>query len=84
MHTYTRLHMYICIYGSTVKNLPAVQETQETPVGSRAGKIPWRSAWRPTLVFLPGESHGQGSLRATFHRVAQSWTALKWLSTVYV
>ena len=23
------------------------------------GKIPWRRAWWPTLVFLPGESHGQ-------------------------
>ena len=26
------------------------------------GKIPWRRAWQPTPVFLPGESHGQGSL----------------------
>ena len=26
------------------------------------GKIPWRRAWLPTLVFLPGESHGQKSL----------------------
>ena len=24
-------------------------------------KIPWRKAWQPTLVFLPGESHGQRS-----------------------
>ena len=23
------------------------------------GKIPWRRAWQPTPVFLPGESHGQ-------------------------
>ena len=23
------------------------------------GKIPWRRAWQPTTVFLPGESHGQ-------------------------
>ena len=22
------------------------------------GKIPWRRAWQPTIVFLPGESHG--------------------------
>jgi len=21
-------------------------------------KIPWRRPWQPTLVFLPGESHG--------------------------
>ena len=25
-------------------------------------KIPWRRAWKPTLVFLPGEFHGQRSL----------------------
>ena len=29
---------------------------------TRVGKIPWRRAWQPTLVFLFGESHGQGSL----------------------
>ena len=26
------------------------------------GKIPWRKAWQPTPVFLPGESYGQRSL----------------------
>ena len=25
-------------------------------------KIPWRRAWHPTPVFLPGEIHGQRSL----------------------
>ena len=25
-------------------------------------KIPWRWAWQPTPVFLPGKSHGQRSL----------------------
>ena len=25
-------------------------------------KVPWRRAWQPTPVFLPGESHGQRSL----------------------
>jgi len=25
------------------------------------GKVPWRRAWRPTQVFLPGESHGDRS-----------------------
>ena len=28
----------------------------------RVGKVPWRRAWQPTPVFLPGESHGQRSL----------------------
>ena len=26
------------------------------------GKIPWRRAWQPTPLFLPGESHGQRNL----------------------
>ena len=30
--------------------------------GHCIGKSPWRKAWQPTLVFLPGESHGQRSL----------------------
>ena len=38
-------------------------------------------AWQPTPVCLPGESHGQRSLWAIVHRVTQSWTPLKWLST---
>ena len=25
------------------------------------GKFPWRKAWQPTPVFLPGEFHGQRS-----------------------
>ena len=25
-------------------------------------RIPWRRAWQPTPVFLPGEPHGQRSL----------------------
>ena len=27
-------------------------------------KIPWRRAWQPTPVFLPGESYGQGKLES--------------------
>ena len=44
-------------------------------------KIPWRTAWQPTPVFLGGESHGQRSLVGCSPWVAQSWTWLKWLST---
>ena len=39
-----------------------MQETWETWVWSLGQKIPWRRAWQPTPVFLPGESHGQRSL----------------------
>ena len=30
--------------------------------GTWVGKIPWRRAWQPTSVFLPGKFHGQRSL----------------------
>ena len=42
---------------------------------------PWRRAWQPTLVSLPGESQGQRSLAGyTFHGIAKSQTQLKRLS----
>ena len=44
---------------SAVKNPPAMQETWFDPW---VGKIPWRRAWQPTPVFLPGKFHGQRSL----------------------
>ena len=35
--------------------------------------IPWRRAWQPTPIFLPGKSHGQRILaRLTVHCVAES------------
>ena len=43
------------------------------------GKIPWRRAWQPTPVLLPGESHGQRSLEGS--KVAKSQTCLKQQST---
>ena len=39
-------------------------------------KIPWRRAWQPTPVFLPGESHGQRDWRTTIPGVAKSQTRL--------
>ena len=44
------------------------------------GRSPGRREWQSTPVFLPGESHGQRSLTATVHRVAQSQTRQKRLS----
>ena len=35
---------------------------QDTRFNPWVGKIPWRRAWQPKPVFLPGESHGQRSL----------------------
>ena len=42
-----------------VKNLPAMRETW---VGSLGWEDPLEREWLPTLVFLPGEFHGQRSL----------------------
>ena len=43
-------------------------------------KIPWRREWQPTLVLLPGESHGQRSLLGYSpwgcKRVRQDWSDL--------
>ena len=42
-----------------VKNLPAMQETW---VRSLDQEDPLEKEWQPTLLFLPGEFHGQRSL----------------------
>ena len=44
-------------------------------------KIPWKKAWQPTPVFLPGESYGQRSWQAPVHWVTKGQTCLKLLST---
>ena len=69
-----------------VKNLPACQcrRHKRCRFDPWVGKIPWRTAWQPTPVFLPGESHGQRSLAGyTVHGVTKSWTRLKWLSMLH-
>ena len=45
-----------------LKNLPAMQETQRLGFNPWVRKMPWRRAWQPTRVFLPGESCGWRSL----------------------
>jgi len=46
-----------------VKNLPAnAGRHRRRGFDPWVRKIPWRRAWQPTPVFLPGESQGQKSL----------------------
>ena len=47
------------LVAQTVKNLPAMLETQVDPW---VRKIPWRRKWQPIPVFLLGEFHEQKSL----------------------
>ena len=53
------------ILAQMVKNLPSVQKTQ-VPRPRWVWKIPWRREWQPTLVFLPGEFHGERNV-AGYH-----------------
>ena len=46
-----------------VKYSPAnVRDIKRHEFDPWVGKVPWRSEWHPTPVFLFGESHGQRSL----------------------
>ena len=48
--------------GSAVKKTPANAGDMRRGFCPWVRKVPWRRAWQPTPVFLPGESHGQRSL----------------------
>ena len=61
------------LVAQTVKNPP---EMQATGIDPWVGKIPWRRTWQPTLVFLPQESHGQGSLVGY-----SAWSPKEWDTT---
>ena len=64
-----------------IKNPPAMQEMQETQVGSLGREDPLEEEMQPTPVFMAGESHGQRSLEGYIvHGVAKSQTQLRRLS----
>ena len=57
--------------GVVVKNLPAnAGDARDVDVSSWVGKIPWRRAWQPTSVFLPGKFQDRGVWRV--HGVTKS------------
>ena len=48
---------------SLVKKPPAnAGDARDASFIPGLGRFPWRRAWEPTPVFLPGEPHGQSSL----------------------
>ena len=53
------LYSWASVVAQMVKNPPACRRPGFI---IWIGKIPWRRAWQPTPVFLPGEPHGQRSL----------------------
>ena len=48
--------------GAVVKNLPAMQEKQETWFNHWVRKIPWSRKWQPTPALWPGDFQGQRNL----------------------
>ena len=60
-------------WAQTVKNLPAKRFDGFDPW---VGKIPWRRAWQPTPVLLPGESLDRGAWWVTVHGVTKGQTRL--------
>ena len=62
-HTHTHTHTEASQVALVVKK-PACQFRRLKRLGFNpwVRKISWRRAWQPTLVFLPGEFHGQRSL----------------------
>ena len=49
-----------CSGGAMGKGFTRNAKTQKKRVQFLGREDPWRRAWQPTPVFLPGESHGQG------------------------
>ena len=69
---HTLISCYMCRGPDTTGGFPGGTSGKEPACQCRrhqrhgfdpwVGKISWRRAWQTTLVFLPGESHGQRSL----------------------
>ena len=86
-HTLLSIGLILCVLGvNSWASLVAQQKRICLPMQERCGfdpwvgKIPWRREWKPTPIFLPGESHGQRSLVGLQSMVSQSiWH--DWVST---
>ena len=64
IHIYKLLYVKWGFPGGTSGIEPACKGRRHRRCGLHpwVRKIPWRNAWQPTPVFLPGESHGQRRL----------------------
>ena len=67
LYNRTLLSIYFIYSSMYLMGFPIAQLVQNPPAIRRpgfhpwVGKFPWRRAWQPTPVFLPGESHEQRS-----------------------
>ena len=69
-----------------VKNLPQWRRCKRLRFNPWVGEIPWKRAWKPTPVFLPGDSHGQrsGRLQSVLsQRVKHDWSDWAHMHTLF-
>ena len=60
-----------CAHGEEAASDPRGSPGRPAPLPPSPVSAPWRRAYQPTPVSLPGESHGQRSWQATVHGVAK-------------
>ena len=83
VYLYLSIYLYICnIIGfpwwlSDKESACNAGATRDSRFNLWVRKTPWRRAWQPTPVFLPGESHGQKSLAGYVQGFTENWTQLK-------
>ena len=83
---YPLQYSWASLVAQTVKNLPAMRRPGFNPW---VGMIPWRKAWQPTPVFLPGESfrtEEPGGLQSMVsQRAGHNWVmVVSWLNMMNV
>ena len=85
LYLWTRFLLKCTTLVLVVKNPPAnAGDVRDVGYDICVGKIPWRRAWQPTPVFLPGESHGQTSLAGYLlwgHRVRHNPSDLMYIQS---
>ena len=93
VYIYAYIYIYACIYICMLQlQLPRWLSGKESACQYRrhrfdpwVRKIPWKSKWQLTPVFLPGKFHGGGAWWATVHGVAKCWTQLSdWAQCMYL
>ena len=75
-----KLDLWASLVAQSVKNLPAVQKTR---VRSLGWEDPLEKDMATTIVFLPGESHGQRSLVGCSLWGCKELGMIEWLTLTY-
>ena len=75
---YFPLERHFCLPGGSLGKESICNVADVALIDCWVGKIPWRRAWQPTPVFLPGKSQGQeelGGLQSIgWQRVRHNWS----------